>query len=82
MERSHFQLVATIGIILGALLLAGGTLARSYSTMSGSPPAMLTYVYPYAAYSGILFGARVVLIFIGIAAVLLGQQIKQAHGRI
>lgn len=82
MKRSYFQLIAIIGIMLGVALLEGGIYAIGYSTLSGSPPAMRTLVYPYAAYSGILFGAGAVSIFVGIAAVFLAPQRKQAVIRV
>jgi protein-S-isoprenylcysteine O-methyltransferase Ste14 len=79
MKRSDFQAIAIIGIILGVLLLVGGIFASRYFTRSGSPPAAVTYVFPYATYSGILFGAGAVSVFVGIAAVLLalrGNKVK------
>ena len=82
MKRSYFHLIALIGIILGVALLEGGIYASTYSTRSGSPPAMVTFVYPYVAYSSILFGAGAVSIFIGIAAVFLAPQRKRAVIRV
>ena len=81
MKRSYFQLIAIIGIILGVLLLAGGIFASRYSTGYGSPPfaVMVMPVYPYAAYSSILFGAGALFIFVGIAAILFtlrGNKVK------
>ena len=81
MKRSYFQLIAIIGIILGVLLLAGGIFASRYSTGYGSPPfvVMVMPVYPYAAYSSILFGAGAVFIFVGMAAILFavrGNKVK------
>jgi hypothetical protein len=82
MKRSDFHLIVIIGIILGVALLEGGIYASIYSTRSGSPPAVVTLVYPYAAYSSVLFGAGAVSIFVGIAAVLLAPQRKQAVIRV
>lgn len=82
MKRSYFQLIAIIGIILGVALLEGGIFAIGYSTLSGSPPAAVMLVYPYAEYSGILFGAGAASIFVGIAAVFLAPQRKQAVIRV
>ena len=76
MKRSDFQLIVVIGIILGVLFLVGGIYASRYFTRSGSPPAAGTYVFPYAAYSGILLGAGAVLLFLGIAAFLLAQRAR------
>jgi uncharacterized membrane protein HdeD (DUF308 family) len=81
MKRSYFQLIAIIGIILGVLLLASGIFASRYSIGYGSPPfvVMVMPVYPYAAYSSILFGAGAVFIFVGIAAILFalrGNKVK------
>jgi peptidoglycan/LPS O-acetylase OafA/YrhL len=82
LKRSYFHLIALIGIILGVALLEGGIYASTYSTRSGLPPAMVTFVYPYVAYSSILFGAGAVSIFIGIAAVFLAPQRKRAVIRV
>ena len=81
MNRRDFQIIAIIGTVLGVLLLAGGVFASRYSTGYGSPPfvVMVMPVYPYAAYSSILFGAGAVFIFVGIAAILFalrGNKVK------
>ena len=70
MKRSDFQLIAVIGIILGVLLLAGGIYAFNYD-YTGSYGFLIIWVRPYAAYSGGLFVAAAMSIFVGIAAVLL-----------
>ena len=82
MKRSDFQLIAIIGIILGVLLLNSGIYASTYYTWSGPPPFLVAVVYPYAAYASILFGAGAVSIFVGIAAVFLAPQRKQAVIRV
>jgi len=74
MKRSDFQLIAIIGIVLGVLLVAGGTFAATYHTEIA--PNLFLFmnpvtVYPYAAYSGILLGAGAISIFVGIASVFL-----------
>jgi peptidoglycan/LPS O-acetylase OafA/YrhL len=71
-KKSDFQLISIIGIILGVLLLASGIYARTYSTWS---PSLGGFVFP-------LFGAGAVSIFVGIAAVLLAPQRKQAVTRV
>ena len=68
MNRSGFQLIAIIGIILGVLLLAIGIVASRYFIWVGSPPEAVILVRPYATASNIVFGAGVISIFVGIIA--------------
>jgi hypothetical protein len=76
MERSDFQVIAIIGLILGVPLLVGGIFAATYHTEIVIPFMLMNpvAVYPYAAYSGSLLGGGAVSIFVGIAFALLATQ--------
>lgn len=66
MKKSDFQLIGYIGVVLGAILLAGGIFASSYYEVRGG---WLIYyaVYPYAQYSVTLLISGIVLLVIGLA---------------
>jgi hypothetical protein len=74
MNRRDFQVIAAIGLILGALLLAFGIFTVTYYTKILIPECLCFYmVFPYAAYSSSLLIGGAVSLFVGIAYVFLAR---------